>query len=249
MRAALVDISRYQGNIDAAKIKATGFCSIIARCTIGTTGLDASAIGKGLDFYRAAQQKARDQGLIFGAYHVLWPSNKAPAREADNFLAHCGDIDLAVVDVELSGGLALRAVQDQTFTWLQYVEARLSKKLFVYTASWFWTAKHGTTEARYPLWEAEYLLSQPRGGIQRSQQPEPPKAPASLSPGWSKWLMWQWTSGGNPLGAQSESMDYNVWNGDEASLRQYLGLLPPAPGLDERVGKLETEARAHGWAI
>ena len=84
MRASLVDISRYQGMIDGAKIKAAGFCGIVARCTIGFAE-DGTSVGKGLDFYRNSQKQARDNGLIFGAYHVLWPSNKAPIREADNF--------------------------------------------------------------------------------------------------------------------------------------------------------------------
>src|SRR3972149_4062552 len=118
MRAALVDISRYQGMIDGAKIKAAGFCGIVARCTIGFAE-DGTSVGKGLDFYRNSQKQARDNGLIFGAYHVLWPSNKAPIREADNFLGKCGDIDFSVIDVELLGGQSLSQVQGQSKDWLE----------------------------------------------------------------------------------------------------------------------------------
>jgi len=245
MRASLVDISRYQGMIDASKIKAAGFCGIIARCTIGFME-DGSSVGKGLDFYKNSQKQARDNGLIFGAYHVLWPSNKAPIREADNFLGKCGDIDLAVLDVELLGGQTLAQVQGQSKAWLERVEGVQGKKPWVYTGSWFWTSPAGW-ENEYPLIEAEYIISQPRGGIDRTQQPEPPKVPTSK--GWNSWAMWQWTSGGKPLGASSESMDYDCVNGTEEQFRTFLGLQPPPPSLEERVGKLEAEARIRGWGV
>src|SRR3990172_2802400 len=38
MRAALVDTSRWQGTVDAAAIKAAGFCGIVSRCTVGWDG-------------------------------------------------------------------------------------------------------------------------------------------------------------------------------------------------------------------
>jgi len=58
MRAALVDVSRYQGMIDGSRIKAAGFCGIIARCTIGFAE-DGTSVGKGLEFYRNSQKQAR----------------------------------------------------------------------------------------------------------------------------------------------------------------------------------------------
>ena len=242
MRAALVDVSRYQGMIDGSRIKAAGFCGIIARCTIGFAE-DGTSVGKGLEFYRNSQKQARDNGLIFGAYHVLWPSNKQPIREAENFLGKCGDIDLAVIDVELFGGLPLSQVQGQTKAWLEHVFGILGEKPWIYTASWFWTTAAGW-ENTYPLWEAEYILSAPRGGITKSQQPEV-NVPSPLSKGWNNWALWQWTSGGKPLGAQSESMDYNVAHGTEEELRQWLSISPAPPTLEERIAKLEGQTHTH----
>jgi len=247
MRAALIDTSRYQGMIDAAKIKAAGFCGIVARCTIGLSE-DGSSVGRSLDFYHNSQKQARDNGMIFGAYHVLWPANKNPIREADHFLARCGPVDLAVLDVELDHGLTKAAIQAQAKIWLDRVSAALQKRILVYTASWWWTVAAGW-ENTYPLIEAEYILSAPRGGITKSQQPEAPKQPVSLAKGWDQWAMHQWTSGGKPVGVQSESLDYNVANATEEQLRVFLGLEPSPPTLEERVIKLETEARAHGWVV
>ena len=249
MRAALVDTSRYQGMLDAEKIKAAGFCGIVARCTIGLSE-DGSSVGRSLDFYHNSQKQARDNGMIFGAYHVLWPANKNPIREADHFLARCGPVDLAVLDVELDHGLTKAAIQAQAKIWLDRVSAALQKRILVYTASWWWTVAAGwEKENAYPLWEAEYIVSAPRGGITKSQQPEAPKQPASLAKGWDQWAMWQWTSGGKPVGVQSESLDYNVANATEEQLRIFLGLELAPPTLEARVVKLETEARAHGWAV
>ena len=247
MRAAVVDASRYQGMLDATKIKTAGFCGIVARCTIGLSE-DGSSVGRSLDFYHNSQKQARDNGMIFGAYHVLWPANKNPIREADHFLARCGPIDLAVLDVELDHGLTKAAIQAQAKIWLDRVATVLQRKVLVYSASWWWTVAAGW-ENTYPLIEAEYIVTMPRGGIDISQQPEAPKKPATLAKGWTDWALWQWTSGGKPLGAQSESMDYNVVNATEAQFRTFLGLTPPPPTLEERVGILEREATLRSWDL
>jgi GH25 family lysozyme M1 (1,4-beta-N-acetylmuramidase) len=247
MRASIVDASRYQGMLDAAKIKAAGFCGIVARCTIGLSE-DGSSVGRSLDFYHNSQKQARDNGMIFGAYHVLWPANKNPIREADHFLARCGPVDLAVLDVELDHGLTKAAIQAQAKIWLDRVAAVLQRKVLVYSASWWWTVAAGW-ENTYPLIEAEYIVTMPRGGIDISQQPEAPKKPATLAKGWTDWALWQWTSGGKPLGAQSESMDYNVVNATEDQFRGFLGLTPAPPTLEQRVGILEREAVARGWNL
>lgn len=218
-RASLVDTSRYQGVVDVGRLRAAGFVGAVSRCTIGMS-TDGAAVGRGVDFYEATRVDARDLNMIFGAYHVLWPANRNPIAEADWFLSKCGDVDLAVLDVELTGGLSKSAVQDQAKVWLDHVAARVNTRVMVYTGSWFWNIVAGW-EDEYPLWEAEYTASTPRGGIQREQQPED-GAPAFI--GWSDWRMWQWTSGGDSHGADSESMDYNVFNGTEEELRQWLSL-------------------------
>jgi GH25 family lysozyme M1 (1,4-beta-N-acetylmuramidase) len=247
MRASVVDTSRWQGMLDASKIGAAGFCGIVARCTIGLLE-DGSSVGRSLDFYHNSQKQARDNGMIFGAYHVLWPANKNPIREADHFLARCGPVDLAVLDVELDHGLTKAAIQAQAKIWLDRVAAVLQRKVLIYSASWWWTVAAGW-ENTYPLIEAEYIVTMPRGGIDISQQPEAPKKPATLAKGWTDWALWQWTSGGKPLGAQSESMDYNVVNATEAQFRTFLGLTPPPPTLEERVGILEREATLRSWDL
>ena len=147
MRPALVDTSRWQRAVDASAIKAAGFVGIIARCTIGMTG-DPQ--------YLATQRQAKDEGLIFGAYHVLWPKNKKPRDEAQWFSDNVGEVDLIVQDVELTHGLSKRVVVDQAYEWfLEMENLRPNTKKIAYSGSWWWTVNQGPLEETYDYWEAE----------------------------------------------------------------------------------------------
>ena len=240
MRPTLVDTSRWQGAVDARALRDAGFVGVIARCTIGTTYLDS--------FYKDTQQKCKDEGLIFGAYHVLYPKNKDPRLEARWFDENAGEVDLVVQDVELSHGLSKSVVVDQAYRWFIEMETlRPTERKIAYSGSWWWTVNQGPLEEKYDYWEAEYFRQSARGGIDMSEAPT--GDPSSLPPGWRDWKFWQWTSGGKPIGVQSQSLDYNVYQGTEAELRVWLGLDNPAPVLEQRVEKLEQEARGHGWDI
>lgn len=225
MRAALVDTSRWQGSVDAAAIKAAGFVGVIARCTIGMV-LD--------NRYHATQERCKDEGLMFGGYHVLWPDNKDPEGEAEFHADNLGDVNLDVQDVELNHGLSKRVVVDQAYDWfIKMEELRPDLKKIAYSGSWWWTVNQGPLEEEYDYWEAEYTRSSPRGGIDKSWAPT--GDPASLPPGWDDWKFWQWTSGGKPIGVQSESLDYNIFNGTEGELRLYLEIDPPPPIVGEKI--------------
>jgi len=143
---------------------------------------------------------------------------------------------------------------DQCWTWLQAVEQLSGRRPIVYTGSWFWdgasyvgAATPAGWEKDYDLWEAEYTLQLPRGGVETSQAPI--GNPGDLSDGFVGWKFWQWTSSGRPFGVQSQSLDFDVFNGSEEELRAYLGMGPKPQTLEERVAMLETEARANGWGI
>jgi GH25 family lysozyme M1 (1,4-beta-N-acetylmuramidase) len=56
---------------------------------------------------------------------------------------------------------------------------------------------------------------------------------------WPKWTLWQWQ--GDP--------DLNWFNGTYDEFNAWLGQIPPVPTLEQRVAKLETEARIHGWGV
>lgn len=228
MRARFVDISRYQGQVDASHLSANSFIGMCARCTIGWSYKDP--------FYINNFKEAAADGLLFGAYHVLWPSNNNPRREAQWFFEQMkvnGDLPhFIVADLERMGGRKPSSVANQIVILLAEMKSLTGINPIVYTGSWFWNGALGPAtpigiEKDHPLWEAEYTTGRltPNGSVNPSRSPEPPEKPSVLGAGWDEWWMWQWTSKGIPYGAPDASnMDYNVFNGTEEDFMKWLGL-------------------------
>jgi len=231
MRARLVDVSRYQGVINGKALKDAGFCGIISRCTIGNIYYDP--------YYENNRKEARNNELIFGAYHVLWPINRDPRGEARWFTSHCGDIDFSVLDDELgvrqhSEGhhtVSGEEILSMSHLWLRETDAIMLMRPWLYTGSWFWNDPKLPTpagwEKDYFLWEAEYLnVPSGQDHWHPDQSPEI-TGPQVLGDGWDDWKMWQWTSKGLPVGVQSKVLDYNVFNGTVDELKNLLGVALP----------------------
>ena len=239
-RATYVDVSQHQGTINAAPIKAAGFSAMVARCTIG---INADTR------YSQNRDQAEANDLIFGAYHVLWPRNRNPLREAENFLTRLENPipPWLVLDVEVHSE---QDVWGQMKTWLDAVEAETGIRAWVYSGSWFmnrlpvapvWTVD-------YHYWEAEYLKVPPGQDLWLpNQAPQEPRIPFTLAQGWKIWKGWQWTSSGKPVGVGSASLDYNVFDGTEAELRELLNLEGPDPTLEDRFDALEGWAKDQGY--
>src|SRR5215813_669893 len=62
----VIDISHHNGNVDLAKAKEDGILGVIQTATQGQTFKDPT--------YERNRQKAKDAGLLWGAYHwKRWP--------------------------------------------------------------------------------------------------------------------------------------------------------------------------------
>jgi GH25 family lysozyme M1 (1,4-beta-N-acetylmuramidase) len=240
MRAAFVDVSRYQGKIDGAQLKAAGFCAIVARCTIGWSYKDA--------WYKNNLAEAHDNDMIFGAYHVLWPANNDPRREAAWFAENIApqgyeSPDFVVADLELMGGRTAAQVATQIGLLLPAMEAEVGLHPWIYTGAWFWNgpdylgpATPIGIEQDYPLWHASYLTPPPwKPRWSPSDAPQEPSEPVRLGDGWDEWAVWQWTSKGQPIGVESKTLDYDVFNGTEEEFRQFIGLDSPPPTYEQKV--------------
>lgn len=126
----------------------------------------------------------------------------------------------------------------------------------------------------FPLWYANYRATTDFNMAYWNSTPDVqpiygPEFNASLP-----WLVWQYASEKNWLGfdeghrygLQSHSVDINAWRGTPAEMRAYLGLyggndvfdgfeLRENPELkahlrfEERLSKLEAEAKKNGWSV
>jgi lysozyme len=230
-RALGIDVSRYQGAVDWAQVKAAGGGFGIARCTIGLAPIDPR--------YKANIAGIREQGMVSGAYGVLWPANRNPKGEAEWFVENLGDPlpDLLVFDFELGTKvhpaghhkLTGRELIDQAELWLRTVERLTARRPIIYTAAWFWNdAKMPTPtdwQDEYDLWVANY-------------QRETPIMPR----GWARWTFWQKDNTAKVPGV-SGNCDLDVFNGEANELTAYVAA-QGAPRLTDKQ-KLDRLWEAH----
>lgn len=245
MRARGLDWSRYQKQTDISQlIDKVDF--VVPRCTIGWSYLDS--------WYYHNFTTVKDAGKIIGAYHVLWPENQDPKREAQWFLKNAvveGVVpDFVVCDIELMHGLSPANVLEQCRVLVNEVGDLFGLVPRIYTASWYWNEKDylgpvtpAGWENKFPLIEAEYLtppLRYPR--VWKFGEEPQDSEPAILSRGWDNWWMWQWTDRIEPIGVSSKQQDADVYNGTLEELRADLGI--GAPQLTDKE-KLERLWDAH----
>ena len=117
-----------------------------------------------------------------------------------------------MLDLEATGGLTVAQLRTWTSNWLQTVQELTGRVPMIYCSPYFWETHLGnsTAFAGYPLWIANYGVSQPR-----------------VPGGWSDWTFWQTTSTGRVSGI-SGNVDMNTFNGTFAQLDALAGG-PPAP--------------------
>ncbi len=215
-----IDISKWNGNWDAAKAKAAGAAFVFIKASQATF-TDP--------LFKVNWQKARDAGLLRGAYHYL--DYTKPSRDQANYYADLLDADPGelspVVDYEQrrtdnNVGAARLALRD----FLEQLKARGYTPM-IYTAPAFW-ATYGSTDVywqQYRLWIAHYTTA---------------SAPTVPAP-WKTWTFWQYTAKGDgpTFGTESYNVDLNYFNGTLEELYQLAGVPLPTGDLESRVAALE----------
>jgi lysozyme len=194
-----IDVSQYQGRIDWRAVARTQHFAI-ARATLGNSYVDT--------YYASNLSGARSARVRIGAYHFAKPgTNRNDAvSEADHFVRTAklrrGDL-IPTLDIEVTGGLGVRALQTWVRTWLARVAWKVGVKPMIYTSPSFWTTYLGNTtwfanNGYRTLWVAHYGVSAPR-------------VPAANWAG-RGWTFWQWTSCGRVSGI-SGCVDRDRYNG------------------------------------
>ena len=204
-----IDVSKYQPDVNWPEVNRAGYVFAYARASYGS--------GEADPFFSRHWQGMKDAGVVRGAYHFFVTAEDATAQ-ADRFVRVIGSLspgDLPpVIDVEAdsgTGGSIVSGVQ----RWLDIVEQKLGRTPAIYTAPSFWNANLNGSFGRYPLWVAEYGVTQPK--------------PVS---GWGGWTFWQHSESGTVPGIAG-GVDLDYFNGTLADLEA----LASAPG-----GPLSTDA-------
>jgi lysozyme len=198
-----IDVSRFQGTIDWAQVKAAGVKFAFVQASRGT-GYDCDVVPDdcGPDLYYATNYAAaKAAGIRVGPYHRVFidpeplEQLRTDARlEADTFTSMVGSLqpgDLRpALDVEspFDGATAVQ-IRVWIKTWITRVKRNLGASPIIYTNNASWAATGNTTKFAakgYPLWVANFDVKSPL-------------VPASNWAG-RGWSVWQYTSSGTVPG-------------------------------------------------
>ncbi len=193
-----VDLSKWQGAVDFAKIRAAGKTYVFVKLTEGDDDVDPDYVRNVAD--------ARAAGLYTGSYHFYSTADTAQAQ-FDNLSKHLdlkpGDLP-PVIDIEVLSQNSLPDLASELTTFLGLIESRYGVKPIIYSGENFAnTQLKGFAD--YPLWLAEYTGA-----------PQP-----QLPLDWSAWTFWQHSQSGRVDGVDGD-VDLDRFNGNLDQLRALL---------------------------
>jgi len=225
-----IDISKWDGTWDAIKAKQAGATYVFIKASQAT-----STDPQFLDNW----QKAKDAGLLRGAYHYL--DYTKPGIDQANYFADLLKNDPGelppVIDYELrrtdnypSAALGfLRDCLDQLVKRSELFEDAAIKRPMIYISPGFWTEYGDLTKSDYwiqfPLWIAHWTTS----------------STPLIPPPWTMWQFWQFSEKGpgEAFGSESLTMDMNRFNGTLDELMEFTGIRIPLVNLNELFGSLD----------
>lgn len=193
-----VDLSKWNGEVDFAKIKTAGKRYVFIKATLGNSVVDPR--------YADNMQSARAAGLAAGSYHFYMTDDKPEAQFA-NFSKHvslqAGDLP-PVVDIEVLAKNSLPNLAMEMKMFLAMIEKKYGVKPIVYSGESF-ASEYLQAFGDYPLWLAEY---------NKDKRPEVPTY-------WKNWVFWQHSQGGTVAGVAGP-VDLDRFNGDLQKLKTLL---------------------------
>jgi lysozyme len=214
----IIDISKYQGRPDFKKVKAAGFRGVVVKVSEGTNQCDGSAL------YNL--QAARDADLYTMIYAFARPEQGHPDQQVAKMFDCAGDTmpHRSVMDLETT---ASSWTPEQKVAFAEaFIEAALKWSILppmLYTFPNF--AKlmqpalgNSVVLAQCPLWIAHYMSTTSGWVPPLGFTPYVPKP-------FTTWAMHQYSGdGGFRVPGIAGDCDRNLFNGDEAALREFFGL-------------------------
>ncbi len=187
-----IDVSKWQGNINFYSVRDSGVEVVYIK----------SSQGHRMDpMFEANYAKAKEAGLKVGVYHYVTAESVQEARsEAAYFVSilEGKEIDCRLaMDFEYYGSLSTWEINEIGLAFLQTVESLSGKGAVVYSnlssARYIWN----NAVAQYPLWIAEYGVSQPRNNGK-----------------WTEWVGFQYSESGRVPGIYGSSVDLDYYTAD-----------------------------------
>ena len=174
-----IDVSSYQGNINFSLVKNAGIDIVYIKSSEGRSYIDP--------YFERNYQNAKTNGLKVGFYHYVTARTTEQAREQANFFARVisgkePDCRLAM-DFESFGNLSVTQINEISKVFLETLQSATGKDVLIYSNSYSARTIFSRELAIYPLWVANYGVSEPGGNDK-----------------WDTWVGWQYTSTGRVAG-------------------------------------------------
>ena len=174
-----IDVSSYQGNINFSLVKNAGIDIVYIKSSEGRSYIDP--------YFERNYQNAKANGLKVGFYHYVTARTTEQAREQANFFARVisgkePDCRLAM-DFESFGNLSVTQINEISKVFLETLQSATGKDVLIYSNSYSARTIFSRELAIYPLWVANYGVSEPGGNDK-----------------WNTWVGWQYTSTGRVSG-------------------------------------------------
>ncbi len=192
-----VDVSRWQGDIDWAKLRSHGANFAYIKATDGGDHLDP--------MFKRNWRAAADAGLKRGAYHFFYWCRTA-GEQADWFIRNVPKVEGAlppVIDVEWNGDSkncrkrpSRKRVLEKMQVFMDRLEQHYGQRPIIYTAPDFYRDNLKGEFQDYPFWLRSVAAH-----------------PAKIYPG-RKWVFWQYSGSGLSHGVRGQ-IDLNVFHGSE----------------------------------
>lgn len=198
-----VDVSRWQGEIDWAKLRSQGANFAYIKATDGGDHLDP--------MFRKNWRAAEAAGLKRGAYHFFYWCRTA-GEQADWFIRNVPRVEGAlppVIDVEWNGESRCRKrpsrakVLEKMQVFMDKLEAHYGQRPIIYTAPDFYADNLKGQFLDYPFWLRSVAAH-----------------PSKRYPG-RKWVFWQYSGSGLSHGVRGK-IDLNAFNGSEQQWRRWV---------------------------
>jgi lysozyme len=191
-----IDVAKYQGAVDWAKVKASGVAFAVIKATESKGYVDPC--------FKKNWEGARAAGIMRGAY-CFWHPQQDPKAQAEHFYETVGDLlpgDLPpTVDVERNDRLSPVTVNERLVVVCKEVAGIFGKTPILYTSARVCKEQGITVGGDCPVWLARYYARQ---GFRKEGPPLPPQ--------WKRWSIWQ-TGYGDGLPGISGDVDRDFWQG------------------------------------